>query len=157
MEPTAPISQQPSHLQADSRWISNFIRQLDGWTDLVECECKTSQMFCRISLNVSAKQVKAHVVIASSLEALTLVSQMQAMLCSNVAGHALSLLYSRRLLRCTNILVLHVRFCCHLFLILGLCSHLVLIFNLCFRVQVQTIDYGFKLQCCCINLFMMLN
>ena len=21
----------------------------------------------------------------------------------------------------------------------------------------QTIDYGFKLQCCCINLFMMLN
>ena len=136
MEPTATISQQPSHLQADSRWISNFIRQLDGWTDLVECECKTSQMFCRISLNVSAKQVKAHVVIASSLEALTLVSQMQAMLCSNVAGHALPLLCSRRLLRCACLLVLLVRFCCHLSLILSLCSHLVLIFGLCFHVQV---------------------
>ena len=73
---------------------------------------------------------------SSGSKALKLVCQMQDMLCSNVESHAPPLLCSRGLLRCANLLVLRVRFCCHLSLMLGLCSHLILIFGICFHVQV---------------------
>ena len=73
---------------------------------------------------------------SSGSKVLKLVCQMQDMLCSNIESHAPPLLCSRGLLRCANLLVLHVRFCCHLSLMFGLCSHLILIFGICFHVQV---------------------